>query len=73
MAGSTDIVEHKRARPFPLYSVSYYTAEITVEPFNHVSLNHGCSMRLGVIACDFRKCDGQYIHFKVVGQIQVVG
>ena len=39
----------------------------------HTSLNHGCSMRLRVIACDFRKCGGPYIHFKVVGQNEVIG
>ena len=27
MISSTDIVEHKRARPFPLYSELYYKAE----------------------------------------------
>ena len=30
-------------------------------------------MRLSVIACHFRKCGDPYIHFTVVGQIQVVG
>ena len=32
-------------------------------------LNHAWSMQLWVNAYDIRKCGGQYIHFKVVGQI----
>ena len=93
-AGSTDVVEHKRAKPFPLYCISYYVAVSDYFSFHtiqlpkmslftiesrcnvnimrsimpcHTSLNHGCSMRLWVIPCDFQKCGGSYKQFLSCG------
>ena len=39
MVGSTDIVEHKRARPSSLYSDSYYVAESDFFSFHTISIN----------------------------------
>ena len=56
----------------PRYNVTRY-AHCSIMTY-HTSLNHGCSMHAVVsIARDFRKCGGQYIHFQLVGQIQIVG
>ena len=38
MVGSTDIVEHKRARPFSLYSESYYLAESDFFSFHTIQM-----------------------------------
>ena len=39
MIGSTDIVGHKLARPFPLYSEWYYRAESDFFSFHAIQLN----------------------------------
>ena len=38
MAGSIDIVEHHRARPFPVYSISYYIAEYDFFYFHMIQM-----------------------------------
>ena len=49
MIGSTDIVGHKRARPFPLYSESCYEAESDFFSFHTIQMQKMSSFKVGPI------------------------